>query len=132
MAKAKFQRRLKVASGVAAVATAKSFMLTLSAAWVFGVVLAFCGAGENKDLNVCKSTFALCTIAPCDPIPGNDKQVACHCTVNSYSAGAEPCSGVSNTPNGQQSQSRYHPGQELCKLLRRSALGVVPRRALPG
>ena len=48
MAKAKFQRRFKVASGVAAVATAKSFMLTLSAAWVFGVVLAFGGAGETQ------------------------------------------------------------------------------------
>ena len=64
MAKAKFQRRLKVASGVA---TAKSFMLTLSAAWVFGVVLAFGGAGETQDLNVRKSTFALCTIAQCNP-----------------------------------------------------------------
>jgi len=30
------------------VATTKSFMLTLSAAWVFGVVLAFGGAGETQ------------------------------------------------------------------------------------
>ena len=52
---------------------------------------------------MCKSTFALCTIAQCDPIPGNDKQVACHCTVNSYSAGAEPCSGVSIHPTGSRS-----------------------------
>ena len=49
--------------------------------------------------------------------------------VNSYSVGAEPCSGVSNTPDEQQIHSRYYPGQELCKLLQRSALGVVPRQA---
>ena len=67
MAKAKFQRRFKVASGVAAVATAKSFMLTLSAA---GCLASFSPSAEperHKDLNVCKSTFALCTIAQCNP-----------------------------------------------------------------
>ena len=67
MAKAKFQRRFKVASGVAAVATAKSFMLTLSAAWVFGVVSPSAEPERHKDLNVRKSTFALCTIAQCNP-----------------------------------------------------------------
>jgi hypothetical protein len=37
----------------------------------------------------------LCTVAWCDPIPGNDKQVSCHCTVNiGYSAGQEPCSAA--------------------------------------
>ena len=46
MAKAKFQRRLKVASGVA---TAKSFMLTLSAAWVFGVVFRRCRAMFGRE-----------------------------------------------------------------------------------
>jgi hypothetical protein len=46
----------------------------------------------------------------CDPIPGNDKQVACHCTVNQgYSAGREPCQGVKETPDGQQIRSRYYP-----------------------
>jgi hypothetical protein len=59
---------------------------------------------------VCKGEFALCTIAPCDPIPGSDKQVACHCTVNQgYSAGQEPCQGVKETPDGQQIRSRYYP-----------------------
>jgi hypothetical protein len=63
-----------------------------------------------QDLKVCKSTFALCTIAPCDPVPGNDKQVSCHCTVNNgYSAGSESCSGVKNTSEGQQIHSRYYP-----------------------
>jgi uncharacterized membrane protein len=59
---------------------------------------------------VCNSVFALCTIAACDPIPGSDKQVACHCTVNrGYSVGHEPCQNVKETPDGQQIQSRYYP-----------------------
>ena len=65
---------------------------------------------QAQTFKVCRSEFALCTIAPCDPIPGNDKQVACHCTVNQgYSAGREPCQGVKETPDGQQIRSRYHP-----------------------
>ena len=63
-----------------------------------------------KDLTVCKSTFALCTIAPCDPIPGSDNRVSWHCTVNhGYSAGAKPCTGVKNTAEGQEIHSRYYP-----------------------
>lgn len=59
---------------------------------------------------MCKSTFALCTIARCDPIPGNAKEVACHCTVNNgYSAGQEPCQGIKQTAEGQQIRSRYYP-----------------------
>ena len=46
------------------------------------MTLALSATGPAQDLKVCKSTFALCTIAQCDPIPGNDKQVSCHCTVN--------------------------------------------------
>ncbi len=64
---------------------------------------------QAQELKVCESTFALCTIAPCDPIPGSDK-VSCHCTVNNgYSTGAEPCVGVINTPAGQEIHSRYYP-----------------------
>jgi hypothetical protein len=78
----------------------------------FGLVSVsvFSATARGQDFKVCKSTFALCTIAPCDPIPENDKQVACHCTVNnSYSAGQDPCQGVKNTPKGQQIRSRYYP-----------------------
>jgi hypothetical protein len=75
-----------------------------------GATLALSVAGQAQDLKVCRSTFALCTIAPCDAIPGNDKQVSCHCTVNNgYAAGAEPCSGVKDTPEGRQIHSRYYP-----------------------
>ncbi len=80
------------------------------------IVIAFSAAAvltapaQAQTFKVCKGEFALCTIAPCDPIPGNDKQVACHCTVNQgYSAGQEPCQGVKQTPHGQQVRSRYYP-----------------------
>jgi len=108
MSKAKCQPALE--SDVGATAIASGLLRGLSIVGVFGVVLALGGTAQAQDLKVCKSTFALCTIAHCDPIPGNDKQVACHCTVNnSYSAGAEPCSDVKNTPEGQQIHSRYYP-----------------------
>jgi hypothetical protein len=65
---------------------------------------------QAPEFKVCKSKFALCTIAHCDPIPGNEKQVSCHCTVNTgYSAGQEPCQNEGQTPEGQQIRSRYYP-----------------------
>ena len=78
--------------------------------FAFALAMALCGTAQAQDLKVCESTFALCTIAACDPIPGNEKQVSCHCTVNKgYSAGAEACSGIQETPQGQQIRSRYFP-----------------------
>ena len=63
-----------------------------------------------QQLKVCQSTFALCTIAHCDPIPGSDKEVMCHCTVNTaVSTGAEACTGIQETPQGQLLHSRYYP-----------------------
>ena len=49
---------------------------------VLGFVLAGALPAHAQQLKVCQSTFALCTIAHCDPIPGSDKEVMCHCTVN--------------------------------------------------
>jgi hypothetical protein len=84
--------------------------IVLSIVTAFGMVAALSATARAQDFKVCNSTFALCTIAPCDPIPGNDKQVACHCTVNhNYSASQEPCRGVKETPAGQQIRSRYYP-----------------------
>lgn len=85
-------------------------VITSPGAWLFGVVLALVGAAQAQDLKICESTFALCTVAWCDPIPGNNKQVSCHCTVNKgYSAGAQDCSGIVETAKGQQIRSRYSP-----------------------
>jgi hypothetical protein len=82
----------------------------LSIVLAYGMTLAFTATARAQDFKVCDSTFALCTIAPCDSIPGNDKKVACHCTVNhGYSVGQEPCEGVTNTRIGQQVRSRYYP-----------------------
>ncbi len=87
-----------------------NFVPWLAAAAAVGMVSVFAGSAQAQGFKVCKSTFALCTIAPCDPMPGNDKQVACHCTVNNgYSAGQQPCQGVKDTPEGQQIRSRYYP-----------------------
>lgn len=62
-----------------------------------------------QDYKLCKGTYALCTVAHCDPIPGTDKQVSCHCTVHSgYSVGGQ-CQGPSDTPTGRQIISRYFP-----------------------
>jgi hypothetical protein len=52
-------------------------------------------AGDVKtppQFNVCKATFALCTVAACDPIPGTPDQVTSHegSSVNSFSADGDP------------------------------------------
>ena len=85
-------------------------MFLRSIALTLGLFFVLESQAQAQGLKICESTFALCTIAACDPIPGNDKQVNCHCTVNkSYSAGAENCTGVVETPQGPQIRSRYYP-----------------------
>jgi len=80
------------------------------AAYVAAAALVLGAPVRAQTLKVCEGTFALCTVAWCDPIPGNDKQVNCHCTVNKgYSAGFQDCSSVVETPKGQQVVSRYFP-----------------------
>jgi hypothetical protein len=75
-----------------------------------GMISALSATARAQNFKVCKSTYALCTIARCDPIPGNDKQVACRCTVNrGYSAGQQACARAKETPNGTQIRSRYYP-----------------------
>jgi hypothetical protein len=75
-----------------------------------GILPIATASAQAQGFKVCWSTYALCTIAPCDPIPGNGKGVACHCTVNAgYSLGQQPCQGIKDTPQGQQIVSRYYP-----------------------
>jgi hypothetical protein len=84
--------------------------ILLVGAIAIGAVSAYVLPVQAQEFKVCQSTFALCTIAPCDPVPGNDKQVACHCTVNNgYSAGQQPCQGIKETPAGRQIRSRFYP-----------------------
>lgn len=100
-------------------------VIVLSVVIAFGMVPVLIATAQAQDFKVCDGTFALCTIAPCDPIPGNDKKVACHCTVNqSYSAGQQPCQGVKDTRSADQ--VALLSGSQLCGMLQRSALGLVP------
>jgi hypothetical protein len=79
-------------------------------ATIFLTISVFSTNARAQEFKICKSKFALCTIARCDPIPGNENQISCHCTVNTgYSAGQQPCQGVRQTPEGQQIRSRYYP-----------------------
>ncbi|AUH72018.1 hypothetical protein [Legionella sainthelensi] len=74
------------------------------------LTLSFSVTGKTSDFILCKSKFALCTTAPCNPIPGKKGWVSCHCTVQEgYSAGEKPCTGVKNTSKGQIVKSRYYP-----------------------
>jgi hypothetical protein len=75
-------------------------------------------AAQAQALKVCKGTFALCTIARCDPIAGNVSEVSCHCTVNTgYSVGQQPCQRVKATGAGQQIRSRYYPVKSYARCV---------------
>lgn len=59
---------------------------------------------------VCKSTYALCTGAPCIAIPGNDQDVSCGCIIQTgYSVATTMCQPPTVTPQGLQVISRYFP-----------------------
>jgi hypothetical protein len=86
----------------------RNFFISIAAFFVTADLVSV--TSQAQDFKVCRSKFALCTVAHCDPIPGNEKQVSCQCTVNTaYSAGQEPCQGVKETPEGQEIRSRYSP-----------------------
>jgi len=74
-------------------------------------VLVLDGAANaaGPDFIICKSTYALCTTAPCSPIPGSPGMVSCKCGVlTGYSVGSKECE-EKNTPEGLQLRSRYYP-----------------------
>jgi hypothetical protein len=96
----------------------KRFAIILPIAITFGLIAAVSVAAQAQDFKVCKSKFALCTVAWCDPIPGNDKQVSCHCTVNTgYSAGQEPSDDQGNARRSA-GQVTLFSSQELCDMLK--------------
>lgn len=67
-------------------------------------------AVAQTEFKVCESTYALCTTAPCQPVPGKPDTVVCECRVlTAYSAGLEPCQEVRETSEGKQIRSRYSP-----------------------
>jgi hypothetical protein len=73
-------------------------------------------AKTPPDFRVCKATFALCTIAACDPIPGEPNQVMCHCTVNDgYSVGSGKVACEDLEKERPRLSSRYYPTKIVAK-----------------
>jgi hypothetical protein len=89
--------------------------LAISAAILLGTLCGRGGSSSDGASNpggfvVCKSTYALCTGAPCIGIPGNDQAVSCACIIQTgYSAATITCQPSTVTPQGLQVISRYFP-----------------------
>jgi hypothetical protein len=82
---------------------------------VFGLSLPLAAsAGDLKaapQFRVGQATFALCTVAACDPVPGKPDQVTCHCTVNdgnSVGSAQVSCADLKKQRPPNLS-SRYYP-----------------------
>jgi hypothetical protein len=101
----------------------RGFLISLigaAALGVFGLVRSAASAGDvtaAPQFRVCKATFALCTVAACDPVPGKPDQVTCHCTVNDgYSVGSAQVSCEDLTKQRPPSlSSRYYPIKSAAK-----------------
>lgn len=88
----------------------KSAGILLSIALSLGLMVGFSAAARAQGFVLSKGIFALCTVAPCNAIPGSGKEVACSCTVNNgYSVGQKPGQPAKATAAGQQIRSRYYP-----------------------
>jgi hypothetical protein len=104
----------------------RRFAIALFGAASFGLIGAsvqsgaFAGEAQKAlPFRVCKATFALCTVAACDPIPDKPDQVACHCTVNDgFSVGSDKVSCADlekqRPPN---LSSRYYPIKVAAKCV---------------
>ncbi|WP_226905553.1 hypothetical protein [Legionella antarctica] len=67
-------------------------------------------SASSSDFTLCKSTYALCTTAVCQPLPGKAGFATCACKVKTgYSAGTKPCTGIIKTKAGKAVSSRYFP-----------------------
>lgn len=65
---------------------------------------------KSPNFVACNSTYALCTEALCEPLPGKAGFATCSCKVETgYSAGEKPCTGIIKTQHGQAVSSRYYP-----------------------
>jgi hypothetical protein len=75
-------------------------------------LLSVCLAGapaQSAGFTLCRSTYALCTTAPCTPA-GKDGALSCSCEVRTgYSAGQEACQDLRKASDSTQLRSRYYP-----------------------
>ena len=84
--------------------------------WIYSVVLGILSS-TAFGLNVCESTYALCTSAVCEPMLGYPDKVNCICEVKSgYSAAQKVCQKLKETDKGALLYSRYYPihGYKIC------------------
>jgi hypothetical protein len=77
--------------------------------WIAGLALitlnCFSATQNSENYAVCRQPYALCTTAPCTPIPGSKNQSICSCVVkDGASLGQLPCEQRKPTinSNGQQ------------------------------
>jgi hypothetical protein len=67
------------------------------------------GRAQSAGFTLCRSTYALCTTAPCRPA-GKDGALSCACEVRTgYSAGQESCQDLRKASDSTQLRSRYYP-----------------------
>jgi hypothetical protein len=88
-------------------------------------------AAESSRFEVCDSTYALCTTARCTPISGEMNTVFCKCDVKTgLSIGQNTLPQRGRKPRGDADHLALLPGQDLCRLHQRLALGLVFRHAV--
>jgi hypothetical protein len=88
--------------------TAKKLLFTLSLIAIFSST----AVSQTPNLNLCKSTYALCTTALCtaEQVPGKGEVYQCACNVKAgYSVGTTPCQDAKHSNEGDIVISRYYP-----------------------
>lgn len=77
---------------------------------LFTAMLFVTKAASASEFYSCKSKYALCTTAACQPVPGKRNLVSCDCKVRTgYSAASQQCKAPKKTKNGELIYSRYYP-----------------------
>lgn len=85
-----------------------SQLLTLAAIFL-GVSAGFAGARSGSDdMIVCHQTYALCTSAPCVPMPGDPTKAVCSCAVEEgVSLGTKRCEELAPRTDANGVQTVY-------------------------
>jgi hypothetical protein len=79
--------------------------------WIFFfIAMAINVTASASSFYACKSKYALCTTAACQPIAGKTDVVSCRCDVKTgYSAATQDCKPVEKSEKGEVLYSRYYP-----------------------
>ncbi len=91
----------------------KNLLLVILAAFAYSLGSVAQTPATKSEFIVCKSTFALCTFAKCEPITTLETTLlfSCKCEVHpdAWSVGAKPCEEEKKVPEGELIRSRYAP-----------------------